>query len=562
YPYEPGDPHGIAQVIRTGEALLYSEITAELLQSRARDEEHLRLLNLVGLRSAMMVPIGSARGVVGVITFISTSESDRRYDDTDLAVATELAGRAAVAIENARLYQAAQSGEATLRLALRAARMDTWSYDPTTRRVSWSGNLESMYGLKPGTFDGTLRSLARGIYPPDRVKTVRAIMRAVAQRAELSIEFRTLTAAGQLKWVVGHGSPFTDTDTGTTRLVGIAFDATEMRQAGEAQERLAAIVASSADAIVSTDLTGIVTSWNAAAEVIYGYTAEEMIGQSKSKVMPPDSPHEFLETLEAIAAGRTVKHFDTLRLHKDGRLFHASVTASPVRNRDGEIVGASTVVRDISERKQTEQEIRALNTRLQRAISETHHRVKNNLQVVAALLNMQVMNYPTAVPVDEVAKSMQHVVSLAAIHDLLTQQTNASGHATEVPVAAVLGKLTDALKSVSGQRRIVADLPEFQIPAQVCASLAILINELVTNSLKHGAGDVTISMEQTESGARLCVADEGPGFPDGFDPARHSSTGLQIVESVATWDLHGTVRYGEALKSRVVVEFPLTRSDG
>jgi len=131
-------------------------------------------------------------------------------------------------------------------------------------------------------------------------------------------------------------------------------DITERRKNEEQRFRLAAMVDSSDDAIIGKTFEGIVTSWNAGAERLFGYTAEEMNGQSIRLLIPPARADEESEILKHLASGQ-VERFDTVRLHKDGREIDVSVTSSPVRNSRGELVGASKVVRDISHRKRVEE---------------------------------------------------------------------------------------------------------------------------------------------------------------------------------------------------------------
>lgn len=118
---------------------------------------------------------------------------------------------------------------------------------------------------------------------------------------------------------------------------------------------LASIVESSEDAILSKDLDGTITSWNAGAERLYGYTAAEMIGQSVTALIPPENHAEEFEILARIRTGLRVDHYETVRRRKDGRLIDVSLTVSPVRNAEGQIIGASKVARDISDRKSAEQ---------------------------------------------------------------------------------------------------------------------------------------------------------------------------------------------------------------
>src|SRR6185295_18524214 len=126
------------------------------------------------------------------------------------------------------------------------------------------------------------------------------------------------------------------------------------RDFNTAAQRLAAVVESSDDASVSKDLDGIVVTWNPAAEQMFGYTAADIIGRSIRLIIPPDRQFEEDNVLARIRRGESVAHFETIRMRKDGTLFPISLTVSPVKNDAGEVVGASKIARDISERRRTE----------------------------------------------------------------------------------------------------------------------------------------------------------------------------------------------------------------
>jgi two-component system, chemotaxis family, CheB/CheR fusion protein len=131
-------------------------------------------------------------------------------------------------------------------------------------------------------------------------------------------------------------------------------DITDRRRGDEASRRLAAIIESSDDAIISKDLNGIITSWNAGAERLFGYKPEEIVGRSILTLIPPDRHHEEPRILGRIRRGERIDHYETVRRRKDGTLFDISVTVSPLKDRNGQIIGASKIARDISERVQNE----------------------------------------------------------------------------------------------------------------------------------------------------------------------------------------------------------------
>jgi PAS domain S-box-containing protein len=141
-------------------------------------------------------------------------------------------------------------------------------------------------------------------------------------------------------------------------MIGVNWDITGRKRADENVQRLAAIVESSADAIISKSLNGIITSWNAAAEIMFGYTAAEIIGQPLLVLLPPDRTNEEVEILADFANGELVKHFETVRLRKGGQSFDVFITISPIKDAAGKIIGASKIVRDITELKKLEQQFR------------------------------------------------------------------------------------------------------------------------------------------------------------------------------------------------------------
>jgi PAS domain S-box-containing protein len=143
----------------------------------------------------------------------------------------------------------------------------------------------------------------------------------------------------------------------TPCLTGLGIDITERKQAEAATREMAAIVQFSDDAIIGRDLSGIITSWNAGAERLYGYSSNEAIGKPTSLLHPPDRPDEERRILAVLRRGETTEHYETVRIAKNGRRIDVSLTISPIRNADGTITGSSKIARDITERKRTQAEL-------------------------------------------------------------------------------------------------------------------------------------------------------------------------------------------------------------
>ena len=150
----------------------------------------------------------------------------------------------------------------------------------------------------------------------------------------------------------------------------------ELKRAGETLSRLAAIVESSDDAIIGTTLEGIITSWNAGAERIYGYAAQAVTGRSISILVPPDRSDEVPEILGRIQRGESVDHYETVRVRKDGERLYISLTASPIKDAAGSITGAAVIARDVTEHQQAELALRQANEKLARGLGELEQRTR------------------------------------------------------------------------------------------------------------------------------------------------------------------------------------------
>lgn len=181
-----------------------------------------------------------------------------------------------------------------------------------------------------------------------------------AKQDECRREYRMVTRSGEQRWVDEHSWTRRDRTGAVTHCQGIIVDITERQQAAEMSQRLASIVESSDDAIYSTNLDGAIQTWNNGAQRIYGYTAEEAIGRPVSMLLPSDNAGEVADILVRVRAGERVEHFETVRVRKDGGLIYVSATVSPIRDSSGEIIGASAVARDITEKRRAEESIRTL----------------------------------------------------------------------------------------------------------------------------------------------------------------------------------------------------------
>jgi len=192
-------------------------------------------------------------------------------------------------------------------------------------------------------------------------------------------------------------------------------DVTELKKAAEVRSRLAAIVESTDDAIVGKTLTGIVTSWNRAAERIFGYLAEEMIGQPITKIIPQSRLMEETYILSRLQRGERIDHYETVRVAKDGTMIDVELTTSPIRDTSGEIVGASKIARDITRRKATDAALQETKAHLARMNEELERRVAERTAEVEAATKKLLQEMQRQKVLEETVREAHKMESLGAL---------------------------------------------------------------------------------------------------------------------------------------------------
>jgi PAS domain S-box-containing protein len=220
---------------------------------------------------------------------------------------------------------------------------------------------QHMYGLSTEEASGRVsHELLQTRFPVQ----LTAIELALATKGDWEGELRHTTRQGVEVVVASRWTLQRDDQDAPTAILEINRDITEQKHAEEMRERLAAIVDSSDDAIISKTLDGTIAAWNRGAETVFGYSAAEIVGKPMPLLLPPERVHEELDILARIRRGESIEHFETVRVRKDGTKIDVSVTISPIRDANGAIVGASKIARDITGRKQAEEALREKEQRL------------------------------------------------------------------------------------------------------------------------------------------------------------------------------------------------------
>lgn len=269
--------------------------------------------------------------------------------------------------ENVESRHKLEDAESRMRLAVEATELATWDLDLRTRDIIHSPRLAVIFG-HPETRILTHSEMREQLHLDDRVAIVEKAMERALKTGNYSYEARVILPDRSVRWIRTRGTVVFDQDKQPLRMLGTLMDVTSIRLASEQSSKLAAIVESSDDAIVSKQLDGTITSWNRGAERLFGYKPEEIVSQPITRLIPPDRLGEEPAIIGRLMRGERVEHIETKRVTKDGRLIDVSLTISPIRDQFGRIIGASKIARDISVQKRAEREMEESRLRLETII--------------------------------------------------------------------------------------------------------------------------------------------------------------------------------------------------
>jgi PAS domain S-box-containing protein len=401
-----------------------------------------------------------------------------------------------------------------------------------------SDAIEELVGYPSSDFiDNRVRTFASVVHPNDRRRLELDVRSSLEGGRPYTTDYRVLHRDGSVRYVIERGQAVTAAD-GRVRLDGAIFDVTDRRLGELERLKLAAIVESSDDAITSADLDGIVTSWNKGAEQMFGYTAEEMIGQSGAALVPEGETTDSSARIAAVVEfgeGR----FEMTRRRKNGTLIEIAVTMSAVRNRAGEVVGVASIAQDITDRRRLEQEreefTRELEVRNERLLELDHlkdefvalvsHELRTPLTSIRGYLEL-VLDGEAGEVTDEqrqflgvVERNANRLLDL--VGDLLfLAQIEAGKLSLEVravDLAAVAAESVETARPLAEEKDITLTLATSPLPllAGDGARIAQLLDNLVSNAVKFTpqGGRVDVRASSSRGNAILEVRDTGMGIP-------------------------------------------------
>jgi PAS domain S-box-containing protein len=490
------------------------------------------------LEEALLIPFYVKGEAVGTIWVVS-HDTSRRFDREDLRLITNLGAFAAAAYQARTYQQNLGRVEAELHEAIRhsvtilgALPEPVYTTDSVGRLTYYNEAAAEFWGYRPKLGDARWCGSWRLFRPDGSPLPHDECPMAIAIKEDhpiRGIEAIAERPDGTRIPFLPFPTPLHDATGKVIGAVNMLVDISERKSAEEVAQRLALIVESSDDAIISKDLNGVITSWNRGAERLFGYTADEVIGMPVTVLIPPERQEEEISILERIRRGQRIEPYETVRVRKHGSAVDISLTVSPVRNAQGKIIGASKVARDITERKRAEERIRIL-------AREAEHRAKNVLATVQATVHLTHSDTP------EGFKSAVEgrIQALANVHRLFVESrwTGADLH----------GVINDELAAYSRGReaRVQVAGPSILLEPNAAQVMAVSLHELATNAAKYGALSVPEGQVQVEwscaRNGRLVLRWNEKGGPPVVPPTRRGF-GARVMENMVRGQTKGQIHF-------------------
>lgn len=391
--------------------------------------------------------------------------------------------------------------------------------------ISWNPAAEKMFGYSESEAIGNNISI---IIPPERLQEEQTILENVRKGLKID-HFRTVRIAKNKRKIKISltVSPIKDQEGNIIGASKIARDISDQKLAEEKQATLAAIVSSSDDAIISKTLFGIITSWNQAATKMFGYTEAEVIGRHISIIIPPDRMDEETMIIENIRSGKKIKHFETVRVAKDGRELNISLTVSPIRNKAGKIIGASKIARDITEKMQIEKQrilytekLKQLNKYKDEFMTMASHELKTPLTIIKAnldIMELKMQQDENLLFVENTLKQVEKLNKL--ISDLLDISKIQAGK-LELKLADfdMIGLLKEMIHNMqpTTEIKILLKNADDTLPAYGDRDrIGLVIINLLGNAVKYSPNskEIKVNAFRSEDAIIVGIEDKGIGIP-------------------------------------------------
>ncbi|MEW6160656.1 MAG: PAS domain S-box protein, partial [Verrucomicrobiota bacterium] len=450
-----------------------------------------------------------------------------------------------------RAEEKLRQSEMQLATAQQIAHLGSWEWQVELNQVTWSDELYRLFGLRPQECQVQYETFLALVHPDDRAFVGKVVSDALKNHEPFEYVFRGLHREKGEVILHATGQVITDADGRAVRMFGTAQDITKQREA-EAALRLSEEQFRSAfdHAAIGMALVSLEGRWlrvNASLCRILGYTEQELLAKNFPEMTHPEDLAENMESARRLVAGEISSYQTEKRyFHKQGHIVWVLLSASIVRNFNQAPLHFVSQVEDITARKRAEQELMASLREKEVLLKEVHHRVKNNLQIITSMLNLQAGKVRDTDSLALLKEIQARIRSIALIHETLYRSQDMAHIDFPNYVQTLGANLVRSFASRSQLIRLNIEVDPVQLNVDLAMPCGLIINELVANALKYAfpdkvAGEICIRFQRRSEGEYLLrVTDTGRGFPAGVDFRHTDSLGLQLVCAL-TAQLGGTI---------------------
>ena len=455
-----------------------------------------------------------------------------------------------------------------LELALESSETAIWDLDVPTGALYFSDKYPRMTGYETEEFKGTTGFLATLVHPEDLPEITRRLHDYLSGRTgHFEVEYRCRTKSGSWKWMRDRGRVVARDSAGRPlRLVGTHTDITQHKgiekRLTHSEERYRTLYNSTPVMLQSTDIHGRLVSVSDYWLKVMGYERDEVLGRAATDFYTEESRKFILEKVfpEFLRTGHG-RDVPLQLIRKNMEVMDVLISATAERDENGALVRSLAVMTDITGRLISEGKIKTALKEKEILLREIHHRVKNNMQIVSSLLNLQAGRTDDPGLLSALADLRHRVTAMALIHEILYQSSSLAA----IDLAAYIGKLimvvSEAFIEVSARVEIVVDAEPIEIGLDRAIPCGLAINELVTNALKHAfpgdRGGRLLVRARQEDDDRIVVEirDNGVGFPAEWNWRETSTLGMSLIIGLVENQLQGTVEASTADGISFIISF-------
>jgi PAS domain S-box-containing protein len=447
--------------------------------------------------------------------------------------------------------------------ALRVAEIGIWENDLDTNNLHWTDEMYKILGFKPGEnidLDKVLK-----IFPPEELERFqKAVNAAINDNFPYSLDYKIIRPDGKVRHIHDEGQVLRDIDGKAKTMLGTTQDVTHRKSIEKSLEdseyKFRNLVETSPDIIWEIDNNGKITYISSQSEPILGYKPEQIIGRSILSFIAPEAVENVKELFKVhIQEFNSINTLEVQAFCQDGKEITLEIRSVMASGSKDNINGFQGIARDITEKAMSTNMLKTSINEKNILLQEIHHRVKNNMQIISSLLNLQINYLDDKQAIDLLKESQNRVRSMAIIHEKLYQ----SNDFTRINLAEYIKSLITGLfysYSIKNRIKSIINVDEVELNIETSVPCGLILNELVSNSLKHGfpsdnSGEIYITIKTIGNKYEMLVGDNGIGFPKDIDYKKTETLGLQLVNNLVK-QIDGEIELNNSDVTEFKIVFP------